>query len=425
MAAASSSPTTLAALAAKGVTVLNPESVFIADDVILERISGDGVVIYPGTRIIGSRTVIGPGSVIGAEGTATLDDCALGARVQFKGGYATRSVFLDDVTVGLGAQIREACLLEEQSSVAHNVGLKHTILFPFATLGSQINFCDALLAGGTSRKDHSEVGSGFVHFNFTPRGDKATASAFGDVARGVWLREQRIFLGGNGGAVGPVRVGFGVVSGAGVILRDDAPDDSIFAYEQPLPQNRDPKLDGTFRRNVSRQIAYLAGLRTLKVWYELIRKPYFQADGELGVALYEAASTLIDTTIAERKTRLKDLAMRTRPTTEGRRQLAANIDAVLDAITTTHVPEHPDVISATTISAGKKSYLDAIQSLPYVLVPQGEAWLNAVVGDVCRAAVKPIPALDVHPWHGLIAASSAKVGLVVKTKASATTHRTQ
>ena len=33
------------------------------------------------------------------------------------------------------------------------------------------------MAGGTSRKDHSEVGSSYIHFNFTPDGDKTTRVA--------------------------------------------------------------------------------------------------------------------------------------------------------------------------------------------------------------------------------------------------------
>ena len=56
----------------------------------------------------------------------------------------------------------------------------------FVTIGSLVNFCDLLMAGGSSRQDHSEVGSGYIHFNFTPwgaRGDKATPSLIGDVPR--------------------------------------------------------------------------------------------------------------------------------------------------------------------------------------------------------------------------------------------------
>lgn len=77
--------------------------------------------------------------------------------------------------MGSGAHVRGGTILEEEANGAHTVGLKQTILMPFVTLGSLINFCDVLLAGGTSRTNHSEVGSSYIHFNFTPDGDKTTA----------------------------------------------------------------------------------------------------------------------------------------------------------------------------------------------------------------------------------------------------------
>ena len=126
--------------------------------------------------------------------------------------------------MGLGAHLRAGCILEEQASGAHCVGLKQTILFPFVTLGSLINFCDILMTGGTSRKNHSEVGSSYIHFNFTPwgkSGDKATPSLVGDVVEGVFLDRKRIFLGGSGGMVGPCRVGYGSIAAAGQVLRRD------------------------------------------------------------------------------------------------------------------------------------------------------------------------------------------------------------
>ena len=70
--------------------------------------------------------------------------------------------------MGLGAQVREACILEEEASGAHCVGIKQTILLPFVTLGSLINFCDCLMAGGTSRQNHSEVGTPDIHFESSP-----------------------------------------------------------------------------------------------------------------------------------------------------------------------------------------------------------------------------------------------------------------
>ena len=89
-----------------------------------------------------------------------------------------------------------------------------------------INFCDALLTGGTSRSDHSEIGSGAVHFNFDPRGDK-WGSLFGDV-RGVLLKSAPIFLGGQCGLVAPLHVDFGAVTAAGSIVRRDVGPDCPF-----------------------------------------------------------------------------------------------------------------------------------------------------------------------------------------------------
>ncbi len=60
-----------------------------------------------------------------------------------------------------------------------------------------------------------------MHFNYTPNQDKATPSMMGNVHQGVFLDQSPIFLGGQGGLVGPVRIGFGCLTGAGSIVRKD------------------------------------------------------------------------------------------------------------------------------------------------------------------------------------------------------------
>ncbi|MEA1927554.1 MAG: UDP-N-acetylglucosamine pyrophosphorylase, partial [Candidatus Auribacterota bacterium] len=148
-------------LISKGVRILDPESVDIGEDINPERISGERVTIYPGCRIYGNDTLIMEGATLGFEGPATIVNCQIGPGAELKGGFFRRSVFLEKASLGSGAQIREGCILEEEAGGAHSVGLKQTILLPFVTLGSLINFCDCLMSGGTSRKDHSEVGSSY------------------------------------------------------------------------------------------------------------------------------------------------------------------------------------------------------------------------------------------------------------------------
>ncbi len=147
----------------KGVDIPNPFSIDIGDEINLDRISSAGVKLYPGTRIYGAKTLVSQGTKLGYEAPATIVDCQIGPHVELKGGFFKSSVFLEKANVAFGAQVREGCILEEEANANHTVGLKQTILFPFVTLGSLINFCDCLMAGGTSRKNHSEVGSSYIH----------------------------------------------------------------------------------------------------------------------------------------------------------------------------------------------------------------------------------------------------------------------
>ena len=302
------------ALLDKGVSIPNPLSLDIGPEVDVGRISADSVTIHPGCRIRGGRTVISAGVTLGSEGPVTIEDCRLGPNVSLKGGYAANAVFLDGANLGLGHQVREGTLLEEEASGAHCVGLKQTILFPFVTLGSLINFCDCLMSGGTGRSDHSEVGSSYVHFNFTPRGDKATASLFGDVPRGVMLREPPIFLGGQGGAVGPVMVGYGSVVAAGSVLRSDVPDGQLAIVGPPASKQApvSPGSDRDVSPAVAKNAIYLANLRALQEWYQRARFPFFAAQ-EFGELIYEGALEMLAAAMSERSKRLQAMVANVSP----------------------------------------------------------------------------------------------------------------
>ena len=114
--------------------------------------------------------------------------------------------------------------------MAHTVGLKQTIFFPFV-VGELNQFCDALMAG-RNRMEHSEIGSSFIHFNYTPHEDKATASLIGDVPRGVMLDQPPIF-GRAGGIVGPVRMEYGTVLAAGHVAPGCAGGESFDCAAMP------------------------------------------------------------------------------------------------------------------------------------------------------------------------------------------------
>lgn len=299
------------ALLRKGVQVPHPASVYIGAEVRMDAIEA-GVILHAGSRIEGARTSIGAGSVIGREGPAVVIDCQLGRKVQLGSGFFESSVFLDGASMGGNAHVRPGCLIEEEASGAHAVGLKQTVLLPYVTLGSLINFCDCLMAGGTSRKNHSEVGSSYIHFNYTPRQDKATASLIGDVARGVLLDQPPIFLGGQGGLVGPVRIAFGSMVQAGQVVRRDilSPEQTARAGMAPgTSREFDPRVYGAIRRVVTNNLAYIGNIKALRAWYREVRAPFMRSDAALH-ACHEGALRVLELILAERIKRLDDVAQK-------------------------------------------------------------------------------------------------------------------
>jgi len=296
----------LDALIQKGVSVPVPASVLVGEDVNPDRIA-DSVEILPGARLSGPDLSLGPGCRIGTENPATVINSQLESDVTLKGGYVSGSVFLHGSSVGNSGHIREGCLFEEEASTAHAVGCKQTILMSFVTLGSLINFCDCLMSGGTSRKNHSEVGSSFIHFNFTPHLDKATASLFGDVPRGVLLDQPPVFLGGQGGVVGPVEMEFGVVQAAGSICRRDL-DASGHLYQSATTQERwGPYQPGTIREpeeKLRKNLKYIGSLSALRMWYHSFRNSVMSQSPFSRMAL-GGASRLLAKAQAERVKQFK------------------------------------------------------------------------------------------------------------------------
>jgi hypothetical protein len=294
----------------RGVVIPCPTSVEIDEAIPPERIA-PGVIIHAGSKILGTETSIGPGCRIGNEAPATIENCQLGRKVLLGGGYFSGATFLDKSSMGSGAHVRSGTLIEEEAGGAHTVGFKQTIFFPFVIAGSLINFCDCLMAGGTGRKNHSEIGSSYIHFNFTPNQDKATPSLIGDVPRGVLLDQLPIFLGGQGGLVGPARIAYGTVIPAGAICRQDVlPENQLFvppALDSSKQRTNVPGLYRSIDRIVVNNLHFLGNLFALKAWYRLARRK-FMTDDVYEQACWVGALGRIESCIVERTKRLKELA---------------------------------------------------------------------------------------------------------------------
>ncbi|MFP4040312.1 MAG: protein GlmU [Desulfosudaceae bacterium] len=394
------------ALISKGVVIPSPDSIEIGEDVDIENISGKQVEIHAGSRIHGRSTLICSGAVIGSEGPATVNSCQVGNSVRLGGGFFEKAVFLNGARAGANTHARQGSILEEEASLAHTVGIKQTILFPFVTLGSLINFCDCLMSGGTGPKNHSEVGSSYVHFNFSVNQDKATPSLFGDVARGVMLRENPIFLGGQGGAVGPLRLAFGTVTAAGTICRKDeliggklVVGKTIKGGSIPYPAGRYDNIN----RIVASNINYVANLVALSRWYEQVRG-LFVNEKNFPEALLTGLKNNLNRCIEERLIRLEELADKmpeeAGPTPSGQNDLPPLIhqknelydkkEVVVELLRLRSKTESGDSrvkddfleIMSEKINSAGRDYLTAIRSLDETEAKTGTVWLRSIIDNL-------------------------------------------
>jgi UDP-N-acetylglucosamine/UDP-N-acetylgalactosamine diphosphorylase len=431
-------PAALHALVTRGVIVPSPEQVAIGSEVPPEAIA-PGAVLHPFCRISGGATridagaAIGPagpatlhnarvgeGCVIGGLGPVTLSDTACGPGTVLGCGVAEEAVFLGKESTdtahstGYGFRVRKGSLYEEDASSAQHTDSKMTILFPWATLGSNSNWCDLLLAGGTGPGlgEFSEVGSGTIHFNFTPRGDKATASAFGNVVDGVFLRQPRLFLGGNGSMIGPLRAEFGAITTAGGRFSG-----VLHAGLNPggtAPQGGagfDLEVYGSIKRVYDSQIAYIGELAALNAWYGQARALAAKGDGARE-ALYAEGRRMVGLNIAERIAQLGRLAaamersaalLETRAPGDGRiaQQRALldqwpRIEAALRDYST-HEEQLPAALGQAIAEGAAnhgRVYTRIIPALPEAAVAAGRAWLAGMRDRTASAELlAAVPAL--------------------------------
>jgi len=402
----------ITALIEKGVKIPNPSSVEISEEVNIDLISSEDVTIHSGCKIFGKKTLIMPGVKLGSRSPVTIKNCQLGKNVELKGGYFEGSTFLKGSMFQDGAEVREGCLLEEKANGAHTVGLKQTILFPFVTLGSIINFCDILMAGGTSRTNHSEVGSSYIHFNYTPNQDKATASLIGDVAHGVMLNQPPIFLGGQGGIVGPSRIGYKTVIAAGVIYRGDCPQGHrLLMGKEPQKWDMDfyPGLYWSVKRRVINCIEYIANIIALRQWYLIVRSKFFQGS-DMEKLLYEGALEKLEIIFNERIKRFKQLASKMEKSIElyksikgneasnelinQKRELLENILKIEKCFNECLSYSGDEELKAeflNNLDLKNKDFISEIQNLSEEIKKVGTSWLLSIVENTKNVILNYLP----------------------------------
>lgn len=183
---------------AAGVTMLDPDSIFIDADVKLEQ----DVTIFPFTHLQGN-TKIGTGSVIGPH--TQLDSCSCGKDCQITHTVARDAEIGNSCMVGPFAYLRPGTVLADRVKVGDFVEVKNSKV----DVGSKIPHLSYI--GDSQIGSSVNIGAGTITCNYD--GKQKHRTKIGD----------RAFIGSNTNLVAPVEVGEDALIGAGSTITKNVP----------------------------------------------------------------------------------------------------------------------------------------------------------------------------------------------------------
>ncbi|MEF3405638.1 bifunctional UDP-N-acetylglucosamine diphosphorylase/glucosamine-1-phosphate N-acetyltransferase GlmU [Agromyces sp. CCNWLW203] len=181
-----------------GVTIEDPATTWID---LAVRIEPD-VTIRPGTQLKGA-TLIGTGAIVGPD--TTLVDCEIGENAEVKRTDATLAVVAAGASVGPFSFLRPGTVLGADGKIGAFVETKN------ANIGEGSKVPHLSYIGDTTIGEHSNVGAGSITANYD--GVNKHRTEIGSHVR----------TGSHGVFVAPVRIGDGVYTGAGTVVRKDVP----------------------------------------------------------------------------------------------------------------------------------------------------------------------------------------------------------
>jgi UDP-N-acetylglucosamine/UDP-N-acetylgalactosamine diphosphorylase len=226
------------------------------------------------------------------------------------------------------------------------------------------------------------------------------------------LKEAPIFLGGQGGMVGPVKIDYGTVIPAGVICRRDTPGPGfIWSFPQTLKARKEflPGVYGDIRRKVYLNILYMANLLALKQWYIHVRQDFF-LEQKFGADLYAGAIRLLDGSLEERfrqmhKFSLQSEALHLVVVGRKKKQLSGSIISLKKEFLLKWPQMETYLRSGQEVKIGLKkkeaftkiiqsklpgrnSYLSAIKILTPAETKIGSGWLGEIVAVTVQQCLK-------------------------------------
>jgi UDP-N-acetylglucosamine/UDP-N-acetylgalactosamine diphosphorylase len=227
------------------------------------------------------------------------------------------------------------------------------------------------------------------------------------------LNKPPIFLGGQGGMVGPLRISYGSVVAAGSVLRKDVDTEKqliISKNHSGKVAHLIPRAYPNLSHIVENNILYIANLIALEQWYLQVRRMFFE-DQEFGHLIFRAILENLQIAKKERIKRLKDMAAKMVVSSDKEKGGAKSITAKQEFYEKGKLLEELLVSDAGKTAGEKKqdlflnafvkhkeehggNYIEVIQSLPPHVSAKGTQWLDAIVDLICGQSRKALPALN-------------------------------
>ncbi|HEY9121600.1 MAG TPA: bifunctional UDP-N-acetylglucosamine diphosphorylase/glucosamine-1-phosphate N-acetyltransferase GlmU, partial [Brevefilum sp.] len=186
----------------EGVTIINPEVTYIEAGVQI----GQDTVIYPNTYLRGS-TVIGEGCEIGPD--TTIIDTFIGSHVKILASVLEQAKLADHVTMGPYCHLRKGAVLEEGVHLGNFGEVKDSTLGPDTKMGHFSYIGNAQIGKNVN------IGAGTITCNYD--GEKKHPTEIGD----------DVFIGSDTMLVAPVKIGDRSKTGAGAVVTQDVPPDTL------------------------------------------------------------------------------------------------------------------------------------------------------------------------------------------------------
>jgi len=181
-----------------GVTMLQPETVFIDETVII----GEDTTIFPNTYLRG-KTTIGGGCEIGPD--TIITDCSIADHCRIQMAVMEGANLEEGVVMGPFARLRKGARLGKGVHMGNFGEIKNSSLGADTRMGHFSYIGDATIGDGVN------IGAGTVTCNFD------------GVNKNPTVIEDGVFIGSDTMLVAPVRIGKNAKTGAGAVVTKDVP----------------------------------------------------------------------------------------------------------------------------------------------------------------------------------------------------------